>query len=118
VLVGVVVVVAQCAKGSSMIWGPYLINSFLEDFKDVQDWGSKFHYSWLLILIALIGWHEPTYTMFLTRTGKCGTTHYTSLRSIAYPKLNKFNNNMFAQYLTDIQNSMTETWRISLEIVQ
>jgi hypothetical protein len=39
---GVDVVVVQCAKGSSMSWAPYLLNSFLEDCKDTQDWGSEF----------------------------------------------------------------------------
>jgi hypothetical protein len=31
---GVVVVVAQCAEGTSMSWAPYLLNLFLDDFKD------------------------------------------------------------------------------------
>jgi hypothetical protein len=34
---GVVVVMTQCAKGSSMSWAPYLLNSFLEDCKDTHD---------------------------------------------------------------------------------
>jgi hypothetical protein len=62
---GVVVVAMQCAKGRSMSWAPYFLNSFLEDCKDTQDWGFEFHYSWLLIFIALVGWKEPTYNMFL-----------------------------------------------------
>jgi hypothetical protein len=78
---GVVIVATQCAKGSSMSWAPYLLNSFLEDCKDTQDWGSEFHYSWLLILIGLIGWKEPVYNKYLERPGKCGTTRYVSLRS-------------------------------------
>jgi hypothetical protein len=31
---GVVEAATQCAKGSSMSWAPYLLNSFLEDCKD------------------------------------------------------------------------------------
>jgi hypothetical protein len=65
---GVVADAAKCAKGSSMSWAPYLLNSFLEDCKDTQDWGYELHYSWLLILIALVEWKEPTYSMFLQRT--------------------------------------------------
>jgi hypothetical protein len=60
----------QCAKGSSMSWAPYLLNSFLEDCKDTQDWGFEFHYLWLLIIIGLIGWKEPTYNKYLERPGK------------------------------------------------
>jgi hypothetical protein len=115
---GVVVVVVQCEKGGSMRWALYLLNSFLEYYKDVQDWGFEFHYLWLLILIALMEWHEPTYMMFMPRTGKCGTTCYTSLRSTTDPKVKKFNNNMFTQYLTNIQNSLVDTWRISPETVK
>jgi hypothetical protein len=85
-----------------MRWGPYLLNSFLEDCKDAQDWGSEFHYLWLLILIALMGWHKPTYTMFLPRKGKCGVVCYTSMQSTIYPNVKKLNKEIFAQYLTDI----------------
>ena len=52
----VVAASTQCVKGISMSWGPYFLNSFLEDYKDTQDWGFEFHYLWFLILIALIGW--------------------------------------------------------------
>jgi hypothetical protein len=110
---GVVAAEAQCAKGSSMSWAPYLLNSFLEDCKDTQDWGSEFHYSWLLILIALVGWKEPTYNVFLQRTGKCGTTRYTSLRSTMDPKEKKINNDVFTLYLMEIQTKLEDTWRIS-----
>jgi hypothetical protein len=112
---GVVAAAAQCTKGSSMSWAPYLLNSFLEDCKDTQDWGSEFHYSWLLILIALVGWKEPTYNMFLQRIGKCGTTRYTSLRSTTDPKKKKINNDVFTLYLSEIQNHLADTWRISPE---
>jgi hypothetical protein len=62
--VGVVAAATQCANGTMLSWAPYLLNLFLDDCKDVQDLGTKFHYSWLLILIALIGWREPPYSHF------------------------------------------------------
>jgi hypothetical protein len=105
-------------KGSSTRWTSYLLNSFLEDCNDAQDWGSEFHYSWLPILIALMGWQEPTHTVFLPRTYKCGATRYTSLRSTTDPNEKKFNNDMFAQYLIEIENKLADTWRISPETVQ
>jgi hypothetical protein len=101
-----------------MSWAPYLLNYFLEDCKDTQDWGSEFHYSWLLILIALVGWKEPTYNMFLQRIGKCGTTRYTSLRSTTDPKEKKINNDVFSLYLSEIHNHLADTWRISPETIQ
>jgi hypothetical protein len=35
--VGVVATAKKYAKGISMSWAPYLLNSFLEDWKDTQD---------------------------------------------------------------------------------
>jgi hypothetical protein len=114
----VVAATTQCVKGSSMIWAPYLLNFFLEDCKDAQYWGSEFHYSWLLILIALVGWQEPTYNVFLQRMGKYGATRYMSLGSTTDPKAKKINNDVFTLYLTEIQNKLADTWRISPETVQ
>jgi hypothetical protein len=68
VLVGVVVVASQCAEGATVSWAPYLLNLFLDDCKDAQDLGTKFHYSWLLMLIAIMGWKEPDYTFCFHQT--------------------------------------------------
>jgi hypothetical protein len=105
----VVEAAVQCTKGRSMSWAPYFLNSFLEDYKDTQDWGSEFHYSWLLILIALIGWKEPVYNKYIERIGKCGTTRYTSLRRTIDPKRKKENNDTFAWYLSEIQELVVNT---------
>jgi hypothetical protein len=43
-------------------WAPYLLNQFLIDCHDAQDNGTEFHYSWLIILIALAGWQEPKFS--------------------------------------------------------
>jgi hypothetical protein len=40
VLAEVVVVVAQCAEGTTIRWAPYLLNMFLYDCKDAQDLGT------------------------------------------------------------------------------
>jgi hypothetical protein len=71
VSVGVVTVATQCAEVTKLRWAPYLLNFFLDDWKDVQDMGSKFHYSWLIILIAIMGWKEPKYAFFSTRPKPC-----------------------------------------------
>jgi len=55
VLVGVVAVATQCAEGTTMSWALYLLNLFLDDYKDAQDLGTKFHYSCLITLIAFMG---------------------------------------------------------------
>jgi hypothetical protein len=76
---GVITIVAQCAKGVVFSWAPYLLNQFLIDYRDAQDNGTKFHYSWLLIPIALVGWQEPKFSSFLDRKGKCYATCYENL---------------------------------------
>jgi hypothetical protein len=53
--VGVIIVVVQCEKGVMFIWAPYILNQFLIDCIDAQDNGTKLHYSWLIILISLVG---------------------------------------------------------------
>jgi hypothetical protein len=50
-----------------MIWAPYLLNFFLDDYKDAHDLGTEFHYSWIITLISFMGWKEPRYVVFCTR---------------------------------------------------
>jgi hypothetical protein len=71
VSVGVVVAATQCVEGTTLSWAPYLLNLFLDDYKDVQDLGTKFHYSWLLILIVVMEWKEPKYSFFVARPKPC-----------------------------------------------
>jgi hypothetical protein len=47
--VGIVTAATQCAEGTTLRWALYLLNMLLEDRKDTQDLGTKFHYSWLLV---------------------------------------------------------------------
>ena len=56
----IVSIVANYAEGYSYKWAEYIAKEFLEYVRDVQEKGRPFHYSWLLVLIALVGWKEPT----------------------------------------------------------
>jgi hypothetical protein len=42
-----------------MNWVKYLVNQLELDFHEAQDQGYKFHFSWLLILIAFTTWEMP-----------------------------------------------------------
>jgi hypothetical protein len=42
-----------------MNWAKYLVNQLELDWREVQDQGYEFHFSWLLILIAFIAWEMP-----------------------------------------------------------
>jgi len=52
----VFIVAAPCVEGTTLSWAPYLLNLFLEDWKNVKDLGIEFQYSWLLILMAIHGY--------------------------------------------------------------
>ena len=56
--IGVITTASQCTEGTMLSWAMYLLNLFLEDCRDVQDLGTEFHYSQILILITLIEWRE------------------------------------------------------------
>jgi hypothetical protein len=63
----VVAVATQCVESTLMSWESYLSKFFLEYYKDAQDIGTCFHYSWMITLIAFMGWREPRYVTFLTK---------------------------------------------------
>ena len=59
----------QCTVGAVMVdelytdevqinWLHYLINELFIDVQELQEKGTTFHYSWLLILISFVGWEE------------------------------------------------------------
>jgi hypothetical protein len=84
----------------------------------VQDNGIDFHYSWLIILIALIGWEEPKFSAFLDRMVKCYATIYESLWKAKDNKEQQENNTFFAMWLEEIQQRKNNLWRITVEVVQ
>jgi len=95
-----------------------LLNLFLEDCRDAQDSGTKFHYSWFLILIALVAWEEPKYPSFCDRRGKFHIARYITLWHNADPKHRKANTIIFGMYLEEMQENIVDTWRISPEVVK
>jgi hypothetical protein len=42
-----------------MNWASYLVNQLEKDFREAQDHGYEFHFSWLLILVIFISWEMP-----------------------------------------------------------
>jgi hypothetical protein len=53
----VVDLVGKCTEGLQMNWVKYLVNQLELDYREAQDQGYKFHFSWLLILISFIAWN-------------------------------------------------------------
>jgi hypothetical protein len=106
VSVGVVVAIAQCVEGTMISWGPYFLNLFLDDCKDARDLGTKFHYSWLIMLIAIMGWKELNYVLFSTRPKPNHGAIYLSLGAMSDARNRKMNASIFEGYLYDIQEAI------------
>jgi hypothetical protein len=100
-----------------MRWEPYLLNLFLDDYKDAQDLGTEFHYSCLFTLIAFMGWREPRYVVFGTRPKPNQGEIYLLLRARPESRRKKENGSIFEGYLHDLQESIFTVWRITLEVV-
>jgi hypothetical protein len=52
----VVDLAGKCVEGLQMNWAKYLVNQLELDYREAQDQGYKFHFSWVLILIPFIAW--------------------------------------------------------------
>jgi hypothetical protein len=48
-----------------MNWEKYLVNQLELDYREAQDQGYKFHFSWLLILVSFISWEMSEGPTFL-----------------------------------------------------
>jgi hypothetical protein len=107
-----------CVKGTVLNWSLYLLNLFLDDCQDAQDLGTKLHYLWLLIIIALVGWRHPKYTVFFQRIENCCTTQYETLWHTSITKERKTNSSIFVTYFEEIHEKVVETWRIPPEVVE
>ena len=51
----IVSIATNCTEGYIYNWVAYIAKDFLEDVRDAQEKGRPFHYSWLLVLLALVG---------------------------------------------------------------
>jgi hypothetical protein len=52
----VVDLTGKCVEGLQMNWVKYLVNYLELDFREAQDQGYEFHFSWILILITFTAW--------------------------------------------------------------
>ena len=64
-----------------MNWSLFLLNQLTDDVMLVQEGKCPFTYSWLLILIVLVGWMEPTHYqgMDVEVAQVCRGTRYQNL---------------------------------------
>jgi hypothetical protein len=70
----------KCMEGLQMNWAKYLVNQLDQDYREAQDQGYEFHFSWLLILIGFIAWAIPKGATFPElEPSEPFTTKFTSL---------------------------------------
>jgi hypothetical protein len=46
----------KCVEGMQMNWVSYLVNELDKYYREVEDQGSEFHFSWLLVLNSFFAW--------------------------------------------------------------
>jgi hypothetical protein len=51
-------------EGMQMKWANYIVNEIKKDFREAQDLGYEFHYSWMIILITFVTWKMNEITTF------------------------------------------------------
>jgi hypothetical protein len=93
------------------------LNLFLVDYKDVQYIETEFHYSWLITLIAFMGWREPRYVVFGTRPKPNQGERYFLLKARPEAKRKKVNGYIFEGYLRDLQEAISKMWRITPKFI-
>jgi hypothetical protein len=49
----------KCIEGMQMNWARYLVNELEKDYREAQDQGYEFPFSWLLVLIVFFTWQMP-----------------------------------------------------------
>jgi hypothetical protein len=68
-------------------------------------------------LIVIVGWKEPNYTFFDTRPKPNYGARYLSLSVTSDAKHKKMNVVAFQEYLRDLQEAISNMWRITPEFV-
>ena len=69
-----------------------------------------FHFSWLIILCAFVGWKEPPYTQFRQlASGEPRGTCYTNLWETSNPEKKNLNAIVFYEYYTMLRKVVLET---------
>ena len=97
----------------------FLVNQFLTNCIEAQEKGTEFHYAWLLILIALVGWKEPFYYQCM-RTTNIGNMvpWYANLWHTPNKRRKTYNNVTFYVYFDTIMYIIEHTPRITTKMVE
>ena len=113
----VVKLAASCAEGYTYNWADFIAKEFLDDVLDAQELGRPFHYSWLLVLIALVGWREPEHSQFVDVPPNMPfAARYASLWYSTNKGLQQLTDYTFAFYSFNITVELFRNPRLSQEL--
>ena len=94
-----------------------IFEKFLADACDAQEKGRAFHYSWLLVLIALVGWREPTEAQFVDVPPEMPSVERYASFWVSQDKASQqMKNYKFAFYAMNISYEILKTPRLSNDL--
>jgi hypothetical protein len=102
-----------------MNWAKYLVNQLEIDYREAQDQGHEFHFSWLLILIAFVAWELlegatfPDFDPFEPLVVKFSTLWYSMDMSKQWKS-----NAIFHKYYNQLKTAIGGEPRIALNTLQ
>ena len=89
---------SQEKEGQAYNWCLYLLNQFMEDCIETQEYNQPFHYNWLLVLMAFVMWKEPKHSQFLMVRGDYRWVRYENLWATTNMEKQRINNMVFYTY--------------------
>ena len=119
-IVRIVELVEQSAAVVFLNWSQYLLNEMLEDGEKAQEESkTKFHYSWLLILISFVVWSDPFDFQLLDVPVFFHVTKYQNLWKDKEDKIRQKDNNIeFFLHAEALQEVIKHQHRLRAATVQ
>lgn len=59
---GAIDLALHAKDGKPYNWCLYLLNQFMDDCRAAQERNQRFHYNWILIIMAFVTWKEPNHS--------------------------------------------------------
>ena len=109
----------QVTEGEQFNWSLFLLNMLQADCLAAQDEANHpFHFSWLLILYAFVGWKEPPHTQFPQIAGGAPRgVRYASLWETNSPAKKAVNMMVFHEYYKLLMKVIQDTPWLNTETV-
>jgi hypothetical protein len=82
-----------------MAWAQYVLNEFIDDFLDTHNSNKEFHYSWILLLLAMVLWQPPRGFEWTTGSRHAfEAPHFLRLHENKDPHIQNSHNDLFQEW--------------------